>query len=556
MTHLQEFLRFRILYDNSEEEDEEEEIEEEEEYQEEEEEEEDDNDEYESDEESISYSSSASEMDDGKIYDFDEYTVERKLFHKEKIGTADEDDQEIEEYDLEIEIDEEGNYLSGYQSCIKRIERVLDPENIDTDNEEKVKQFEPYFYRHVKKLTQESTKKKLSFRSNKINLEKYYQLKNEGENLNDQDGDGFPLVTRYVDVSLSTVKRTIGRYEERGDFNDREKIGRKKVFSDRVRRTIKRSVIEGDIISERNGILFLKERYDITMSKTTLGRILKEEGFNYQRLSKKQKLTAKHAKQRLDYALAHRDWTVEQWKSCIFADESTFQTLPKNIIYQEFVFLGSFGYSFNDFSSFNSFLFSGCSYNEDEDKYQYQKRRVKRIFYDHHHVIKVGQSDSIFNLMYDPNHTLVESLLPIKFTMKKLLPLHSQVSQLRLSLPVISKSMITVIQSEFHNLNQLFLSNIICKRSMKSFLNFIYENSTIEDLTFKSSNPNCIDLDQLESTFSHNQTIKSLSVYIEVNYLESLFKGLILSDSITSLFISQFEPLLKINVYKKGITGF
>ena len=33
-------------------------------------------------------------------------------------------------------------------------------------------------------------------------------------------------------------------------------------------------------------------------------------------------LSEKHRKQRMDFALAHQDWTVENWKKVVWSDET------------------------------------------------------------------------------------------------------------------------------------------------------------------------------------------------------------------------------------------
>src|SRR3954451_647967 len=42
---------------------------------------------------------------------------------------------------------------------------------------------------------------------------------------------------------------------------------------------------------------------------------------------KKPLLTKKHMKERLDFAIAHKDWTVEDWKRVVWSDETKINRL-------------------------------------------------------------------------------------------------------------------------------------------------------------------------------------------------------------------------------------
>ena len=43
--------------------------------------------------------------------------------------------------------------------------------------------------------------------------------------------------------------------------------------------------------------------------------------------TKRPLLSAKHRKARLDYAIAHKDWTVEDWKRVVWSDETKINRL-------------------------------------------------------------------------------------------------------------------------------------------------------------------------------------------------------------------------------------
>jgi hypothetical protein len=104
----------------------------------------------------------------------------------------------------------------------------------------------------------------------------------------------------------------------------------------------------------------------IEISGSTIRRILKNAGFRKTKPTRKPGLTAKMKKERLDFCLAHKDWTLEDWKNVIFSDETSvvlccrrggyriwrrsYEALVKSAIrerwkgYSEFMFWGCFTY--------------------------------------------------------------------------------------------------------------------------------------------------------------------------------------------------------------------
>ena len=59
-----------------------------------------------------------------------------------------------------------------------------------------------------------------------------------------------------------------------------------------------------------------------SISARTIGRALKKAGMKAVVKRKRPRLTKKHRRERLDFALAHKDWTVEDWKRVVWSDET------------------------------------------------------------------------------------------------------------------------------------------------------------------------------------------------------------------------------------------
>ncbi|RKK19273.1 hypothetical protein BFJ66_g17761 [Fusarium oxysporum f. sp. cepae] len=61
----------------------------------------------------------------------------------------------------------------------------------------------------------------------------------------------------------------------------------------------------------------------IDISKSTVTSLLKEAGYRKTKPTRKPGLTTKMRKERLEWCLAHQDWTLEDWKAVIWSDETS-----------------------------------------------------------------------------------------------------------------------------------------------------------------------------------------------------------------------------------------
>ena len=75
----------------------------------------------------------------------------------------------------------------------------------------------------------------------------------------------------------------------------------------------------------KNAVQCAKTLMDITkkaINPQAVRRGLKKGGLKAKKKQKKPKLTKKHMQNRLDFAIKHKDYTVEDWMKYIFSDES------------------------------------------------------------------------------------------------------------------------------------------------------------------------------------------------------------------------------------------
>ena len=59
-----------------------------------------------------------------------------------------------------------------------------------------------------------------------------------------------------------------------------------------------------------------------SISARTVHRALKKVGMKAVVKRKRPLLTKRHRRERLDFAIAHKDWTVEDWKRVVWSDET------------------------------------------------------------------------------------------------------------------------------------------------------------------------------------------------------------------------------------------
>ena len=59
-----------------------------------------------------------------------------------------------------------------------------------------------------------------------------------------------------------------------------------------------------------------------TLNPQTVRRGLKQVGMKSVVKTNRPFLSKRHRKERMDFAIAHKDWTVEDWKRVIWSDET------------------------------------------------------------------------------------------------------------------------------------------------------------------------------------------------------------------------------------------
>lgn len=131
-------------------------------------------------------------------------------------------------------------------------------------------------------------------------------------------------IARIVKLPRSTVCDIINVYVTTGDIKRKTGSGRKRKTSGRQDRAIVKIAKQDPFCSSRSMSNKAKIDHNIEVSRKTIERRLKEAGLNSYVAKKKPFISALNIKKRLDFALSHKDWTVDQWKRILWTDETFF----------------------------------------------------------------------------------------------------------------------------------------------------------------------------------------------------------------------------------------
>ena len=137
----------------------------------------------------------------------------------------------------------------------------------------------------------------------------------------DLAGEGLSLreMARRCGVSESFVRKTLRKH---GVTKPHAKPGRPVKLSAQNRRLCTRLITSGQQSHAVGVAKSLHETLGITVSPQTVRNAFKEAGFGAVVKQKRPKLSPKNVKDRLDFALRHKDWTLDDWKRVIWSDET------------------------------------------------------------------------------------------------------------------------------------------------------------------------------------------------------------------------------------------
>jgi hypothetical protein len=130
-------------------------------------------------------------------------------------------------------------------------------------------------------------------------------------------GQSAASLGRELGKDESTIRKTLKLNPLRIDGNTQPRSGRPPIACPRAIRRLLRLVRHEPTLTYAQ----VKTRLIITWSHDTIMRILDKYGIKKWRKKRRPVLTSEVVVKRLEWALEHVDWTLEQWCKIIFSDE-------------------------------------------------------------------------------------------------------------------------------------------------------------------------------------------------------------------------------------------
>ena len=130
-------------------------------------------------------------------------------------------------------------------------------------------------------------------------------------------------ISKELDIPISTIANVIRFYTKHGLEKPEKRTGRGKAFTDRTKSALIRAFRSAPFAP-----ISLQHQHftagGMEMSRTTFGRRMKDLGFGSYSPAKKPALNDRQKANRLKWCEDKVDWTLEQWRSVVWSDESRF----------------------------------------------------------------------------------------------------------------------------------------------------------------------------------------------------------------------------------------
>ena len=137
-----------------------------------------------------------------------------------------------------------------------------------------------------------------------------------------QDGYNYSQVEQKLGINRKTVRLLVRKYNKDKIFTRKKGSGRKKSYTARDSRKLKRMIKSGACETAVDIQRSLDENELKCDSLPTIRRILHSKGLNGRVKVKKPLLNGWNKKRRLVFAKRYKNWTVNDWKKVLFSDET------------------------------------------------------------------------------------------------------------------------------------------------------------------------------------------------------------------------------------------
>jgi transposase len=137
-------------------------------------------------------------------------------------------------------------------------------------------------------------------------------------------------ISRELQIHHSTVDWVVNKWTTHHTIQDLPRTGRPLILDDRTKRHLCRMVESHQVVSAAELVQVALRDHQVHISVSTATRMLHEAGLHVRHTIPKSLLTDAHKRNRLEWALRHRDWSVEDWKAVVFSGESIIRARRMN----------------------------------------------------------------------------------------------------------------------------------------------------------------------------------------------------------------------------------
>nr|XP_042905039.1 uncharacterized protein LOC122270693 [Parasteatoda tepidariorum] len=137
-------------------------------------------------------------------------------------------------------------------------------------------------------------------------------------------GHSISAISDKFQIPRSTVGDVVLKWEREGVIKPQSRPGKPKIMSDRDRRSLRRVVKANRQMSLDTVATNFRAASGSVASARTIRRELIAQGFHGRAAAHKPNISPSNARHRFQWCRARRQWTVEQWKSVMWSDESRY----------------------------------------------------------------------------------------------------------------------------------------------------------------------------------------------------------------------------------------